>query len=173
MWSHYRLTILHRGNMTLLDLNLKFLFIIPSLLLALHAALLHYISTFKLLWTMTHRSLSLVCDTSNFPPNSILSPMLLNPKCITAHLSKLNNICQSWDHPNRLTRSPFNTCLSSFVPTLATKGPARIAETRIAETPKIKKTTELPKCKMSYRARFAENRKYCRKAKFFRYIPRS
>ena len=58
---------------------------------------------------MTPRSLSLVCDTSNFPPNSILSPMLLNPKCITAHLSKLNSICQSWDQPNRLTRSLLNT----------------------------------------------------------------
>ena len=45
--------------------------------------------------------------------------MLLNPKCITAHLSKLNNICQSWDHPNRLTRSPLNTSLF-FVPTLVT-----------------------------------------------------
>ena len=40
-----------------------------------------------------------------------------------------------------------------------------MAETRIAETTKIKKTPVLPKCKMSYRARFAENRKFCRKTK--------
>ena len=44
----------------------------------------------------------------------------LNPKCITARLSKLNSICQSWDQPNRLIRSLLNTSLSSSVPTLAT-----------------------------------------------------
>ena len=45
LWTYIEATL------TLLDLNLKFLFIIPILLLAWHAALLHCLSTFKLLWT--------------------------------------------------------------------------------------------------------------------------
>ena len=38
--------------------------------------------------------------------------------------------------------------------------PGRIAETRIAETTKFKKTPVLLKFKILYRARFAENQKF-------------
>ena len=88
----------------------------PNLLLASFAALLHCLSTFKSLCTITPKSLSLFCAPSTLSPNLTSIPSLANPKCITAHFSRLNSICQ---FPNHLNNS-IRVSLSSSDPTLAT-----------------------------------------------------
>ena len=111
---------LYKGKITFLALHLKFLLIIPNLLFVSFAALLHCLSTFKSFCTITPKSISLFCAPSTLSPNLTSIPSLANPKCITAHLSRLNSICQSSDHLNNSIRSCLSLSLSSSDPTLAT-----------------------------------------------------
>ena len=92
----------------------------PNFLFASFAALLHCLSTFKSLCMITPKSLSLFCAPSTLSPNLTSIPSLANPKCIIAHLSRLNSICQSSDHLNNSIRSCLSLSLSSSDPTLAT-----------------------------------------------------
>ena len=81
-----------------LSFHFIFLFIIPRIWLALLTATLHCSEVFPLLCTIIPRSRSCSTFFKFCPPSSYVCFSFLVPKCITTHLTRLNNICQSSDH---------------------------------------------------------------------------
>src|SRR5277367_4981599 len=90
--SLYSLTIIF------LDLHVILLLIMPRVLFACFIASLHCSENLQLLSTIIPRSFS-IFDCRNFLLSSMYSYWLFFcPMWITTHFSKLNCICQSFDH---------------------------------------------------------------------------
>src|SRR3989442_5757162 len=99
-------SVLYNFVIIFLDLHLIVLLISPSVEFAFLIAVLHCSVNFILLSTMMPKSRSFIESLKSLPHKLYLCFRLSFPKCITDHLSELNDICQSFAHlPNFITTS--------------------------------------------------------------------